>query len=136
MIDVVVIISIHFVYNCTYVQSSGHLSCAVLTRPPPTPQHPKAARKLLSAAATIRTVFLLFFLYFSLPAESTVFCVPPPLLTHEHRRTDTDRQSIKKSKFSTQCALHSILIIYCVPVYCHLFYVYSLSLYLSVSRLQ
>lgn len=147
MIDVVVIISIHLVYNCKYVQHHLGISAVLLT---PT----QAARKLLSAAAT----YELFFVSLSPPAESTVFFVFFPSVdtftktwgptdrtdrwTKYTLQTDIQIPDTVKVKFQPSCRLNALYIqflctLYCVPVYCHLFYVYSLSLYLSlVSRLQ
>lgn len=139
MIDVVVIISIHSVYNCKYVQSSGHpISCA--TNPPPSRRQPENFSQRLPPYEQC-----VIFVSLSLsPSQlSRLFFVFFPSFVDTHTRAQTDRQTqlydiydipvnVKVQVLDSICASHSILFIYCVPVYCHLFYVYSLSFYLSL----
>lgn len=140
MIDVVVIISIHLVYNCKHVQHHLGISAVLLT-------HPSSPKTSLSGC-TMRTVFCIFIP----PAESTVFCVLPLLLTHlprpdgqmdsvhsSNRYTDIqvpDSQSKSPTKLSTQCALHSILMLslLCSRLLSSVLCVFSFFLSLSLSR--
>lgn len=145
MIDVVVVISIHLVYNCKHVQQH-HLgiSAVLLTHP----SSPKTSLRRLHHTNC--------FLYLYPPSWVDCFLCSSPFCWHNYqdpndRRTEgqldkvhSTKQIFKfqtvKVKVQPSCRLNALYIqflcnLYCVPVYCHLFYVYFLSLYLSLSFL-
>lgn len=94
MIDVVVIISIHFVYNCTYVQSSGHLSCAVLTRPPPPPNTRRQPENFSLRLPPYEQCFFYFFVF--LPPSRVDCFLCSSSFVDTRAQTDRHRQTVNK----------------------------------------
>lgn len=102
------------------------ISCA--TNPPPLEQCPKK-----NESSHQRAVLHYQFLYLFFPPLRLLFVSPKTFLLT--RQTYRNWQKVRKStqfqiQFQFQCALHNIFLVFLV--YCHLFYVYSFSLPISL----
>lgn len=143
MIDVVVIISIHSVYNCKYVQSSGHpISCA--TNPPPSRRQPENFSQRLPPYEQC-----VIFVSLSLsPSQlSRLFFVFFPSFVDTHTSTDGQTDTvIRYIRYSSQCKSPSSRLnmrftfnsfyLLCSRLLSSVLCVFSFFLSISVSRLQ
>lgn len=137
--------SIHLVYNCKHVQQHHLGISAVLLTHPSSPK--TSLRRLhhtncffVSLSPQLSRLFFVFF-----PVLLTQLPRPRPRRTEgQLDKVHSAKQIFKfqtvKVKVQPSCRLNALYIqflcnLYCVPVYCHLFYVYFLSLYLSLSFL-